>query len=886
VGFNETNNPILGEKDGLPAGNYKALRIQVSAIDWQAAWNFSNPSPCDGATSGPDSGTLDLSSKSWFYFKTADLGGNSVQHYQINTPTPHNAYAGDADHPLVLPAPITIAKDDTTTVNLVFGTDRTLGCNGVSAFARDTNSKDWTPQQDITGPATGLFGLRLFALDPVRNLIAVASSINNRVVFLDRSNPSGDTTPDVLSGPATILNNPSAVALYHDDTHSDGSGDEYIVANVNNNSLITYAATARDNQKPLRTITGSETGLNQPEGIALNLALGNRKDPGIVALDEIWVANSGNNSITAFARLEYGNALPLYTISGAASGLSSPCGIAIDNGQRLFVTNSGNNSVTVYDITDKNNISLASTLMGSNTTLNQPCGIAVDPVNKEVIVANTVNNTVTTFSDDSSDTQYYAFTPSATPNNVPPKPTRTITTTIKPVGVQLSGDQLWVSQSGPTAEMAALPTVMPVSSITSAANTQLDGNYNVVLYGVDLRQGVNGLGIQIPVIFADRGTINFDPQASPWPSFSLKLGTESKRQIIAAGCPTPDFQTKSGFYGVGANRRFYAFTQDRQGVIDGSFLPDGESFTGTFYAGNELFMIYGIKATGATSPYLTVNGAVNGGATLYAYTSYFNRILSPIPATSDDTFRNELDVGMLYSDPISFIGVTADANRFTIQNPMGDIGVPKSAGPQYVEKIAATQHPYVSHAGGLFENSDYGFAGMISGDSRTMAFMRDITAVGQDNCPLSIGIGLSVSQKPAHTYSIKDIKGTYFVSGFGDNYLKTTATPQYFSTSGTVSFDGAGGVTIALVDNKQGDLSTNDGTFTYKVNVRNISSGAATTSDVIDIYRAADTINPYASAIIGPDGHTLIMYLNLAADKANGYGNNTRLLGFAVLQNP
>ena len=76
--------PIIGEKGGLATGDYKSIKLTSSKIDWHVDWNFSNPSPCDGATTGSTSGSLDLSATPTIYFKTADLGGNTLYHYQSN----------------------------------------------------------------------------------------------------------------------------------------------------------------------------------------------------------------------------------------------------------------------------------------------------------------------------------------------------------------------------------------------------------------------------------------------------------------------------------------------------------------------------------------------------------------------------------------------------------------------------------------------------------------------------------------------------------------------------------------------------------------------------------------------------------------------------------
>ena len=896
--FDETSTPpTLGEKDGLTAGPYKALRVTLSKIDWSANWGFANPSPCDGATTGSDKETVDLSKTPVFYFKTAELGGNTPVHYQANPLLPGSGYAGDAEHPFLLPAPIQILKDETTTVNLLFNTDRTLGCNRVSIFNR-TDSGSVTPQPEIFGPDTKLYWAGSLAYNPLRDQIAVTNSFNSSVVFFDRDAVHNGVGPQhlpdvapirVLAGPGTILNNPAGIAFYCATANgscdqSQASGNQYIITNSNNNSITTYDAAAADNTTPIRTIpertiTGFETGLNQPSGVALNL-----DQSGVEANDEILVANSGNNSITGYTRTDFGNSLALRTIQGDATGLSRPCGIAVDDqNNEIFVTNSGNDSITVYDLytadvppkITSGNIPYKRIISGAATGLSSPCGIYIyhDPSlanpQDEIVVANTGNDSITTFSRD------------ANGNVAPIIPA--ITSVHKPVGVQLVGDELWVTQTGGQPTMALMPAITPVVTTTGSSNGKLSGDYNIVLYGVDMSRGVSGLGIKIPVMFSGRGTAHFDAQAAPWPRFSLKLNTDLKRMVMDAGCESPDFQTKNGFYGMSANQHFYAFTQDRSGVIDGSFESAGQNFTGTFANGNQIFVIYGGKSTGTNAPHLSSDGTGTGAATQYIYTSYYNTltpVVRPIVDVSNpDALKIELDVGGLNADASSFLGITADSNVVYVTNPIGEMGsYPSTATPRFRGLATALQRAYSTHAGGLFENSAYGMAGLISGNSRMLAFMRDITKVDTDNCPLSFGMGLGLSQSPAKTHTAKDIKGTYFVSGFGDNFVSLNSRPQYFTSSGTITFDGVGGASMALIDNTEGELTNNNGTLTYKVAPRTI---ATITTDVIDIYSSASTTNPYASAIISQDGHTLIFYRNLAVDRA---ATNTRFLGFAILQ--
>ncbi|MEJ2574815.1 MAG: hypothetical protein P8164_14720, partial [Gammaproteobacteria bacterium] len=481
--------PTVPAADGITAGKYKSLRVTLDHLDWNATWGFSNVSPCDGAASGTTSGSLNLSAQPTYYFKTTDLGGNTAQYYLANPPL--TGYIGDADHPLALATPIQIVKNETTTLNLMINADRTLGCSRLSKYSYDTNTSTWAYSAKIDGTDTGLLGTGMFAVDTLRNEIAVASGGNSSVRIFDRGSPTASPTGTplrIFSGPATLLNNPVGLALYHDAATPDGSGDQYIVANKDNNSIVTYSTSASDNAAPVRTITGSlvdKTGtrLDQPSGIALyHSTMSNQ--------DEILVANSGNDTITAYTRTDFDNTDPLWTINETARGFTqaTPCGIAVDQtNEKAFVTNSSDNSIAVYNIADEANITVESVLRDpSNVTLSKPCGIAVDDTNKTVIVASTgSSNSVSVFDNDSASSNYaFGTSDATTPNYVAPTPTtgyvapiQTIsdsdTSLVNPMGVQVAGNELWVSDRGNNAEMLAMPTIMPVVSNAAVANANL-----------------------------------------------------------------------------------------------------------------------------------------------------------------------------------------------------------------------------------------------------------------------------------------------------------------------------------------------------------------------------------------------------------------------------
>jgi DNA-binding beta-propeller fold protein YncE len=117
------------------------------------------------------------------------------------------------------------------------------------------------------------------------------------------------------------------------------------------------------------------------------------------AQDEIFVTNSNSNSVTVYAGGANGNVAPLRILSGNATGLSSPSGIAVDrvNNEIVVVNKTSPYSVTVYPRRANGNVSPLRTITGALTNLSDPRGVAVDPVNNELAVANRAGFSVTVF---------------------------------------------------------------------------------------------------------------------------------------------------------------------------------------------------------------------------------------------------------------------------------------------------------------------------------------------------------------------------------------------------------------------------------------------------------------------------------------------------------
>lgn len=148
-------------------------------------------------------------------------------------------------------------------------------------------------------------------------------------------------------------------------------------------SIAVYADTAAGNSKPLRVIQGPDTGLAWPSGIDVD-----------VEGNEIIVANNGDDSILFFQRTARGNAPPLRAIKGNRTGLNRPMAVAIDKkNQELWVANFGDHSAVIFDLRAKGNVKpkrvLRNAPKGTPTSgFGNPITIAYDSKRDELLVPN------------------------------------------------------------------------------------------------------------------------------------------------------------------------------------------------------------------------------------------------------------------------------------------------------------------------------------------------------------------------------------------------------------------------------------------------------------------------------------------------------------------
>jgi hypothetical protein len=239
------------------------------------------------------------------------------------------------------------------------------GGDTVTVYARTANG-NMAPIRTISGGATGLSTPRGLAVDTVNSELAVANSLNPPSITVYALTANGNVAPlRTISGAATGLT-VETVGLAVDTVNNEF----FVTIGASSGpSVLVFSRTANGNVAPLRTISGAATGLVVPYGVAVD-----------TVNNEVAVANLSGSSVTVYARTANGNVAPLRTISGAATGLSGPIGLAVDTvNNELAVVNNiiGNSSVTVYTRTANGNVAPLRTLQGAATGFNIPIFVGI-----------------------------------------------------------------------------------------------------------------------------------------------------------------------------------------------------------------------------------------------------------------------------------------------------------------------------------------------------------------------------------------------------------------------------------------------------------------------------------------------------------------------------
>ena len=209
------------------------------------------------------------------------------------------------------------------------------------AFAPGANG-NVAPTASFTASIQSPTGI---AVDATGRAYVVAYSVSGTEILSYAYGASGNATPSTI-----LTTDPNGWGLAIDPV----SGD-LVATDANNNIVEYFAPGANGSASPVKTITGTNTGLNLPYQVAFD------------GSNNIYVVNgNGFGSVVEYAAGASGNATPIATIAGNATGLDGPEAIAVDSMGRIYVGNSATNTITVYPPGSTGNVVPSAVIQGSS----------------------------------------------------------------------------------------------------------------------------------------------------------------------------------------------------------------------------------------------------------------------------------------------------------------------------------------------------------------------------------------------------------------------------------------------------------------------------------------------------------------------------------------
>jgi len=257
------------------------------------------------------------------------------------------------------------------------------------------------PQARFTEPKRVISGTNTYAemmcgvyIDPKTLDIYVLNGDTQNWMPVFGTDARGNATPKRL---LEVPGHPFQMAVHEE-------RQEIFMSIQSQNSVEVYRKQASGQEKPLRTIEGSDTELKDPHGIALD-----------TKNNLIFVSNFGNAhvrgtggsasygrfdppSISVYPLLASGNIKPLRVIQGPATQMNWPAHMVFhEERQELFVANDADNSVLVFRASDQGNAAPLRMIKGPKTGIKHPPGLAVDTKLGELYVASIGTPSVTVF---------------------------------------------------------------------------------------------------------------------------------------------------------------------------------------------------------------------------------------------------------------------------------------------------------------------------------------------------------------------------------------------------------------------------------------------------------------------------------------------------------
>jgi DNA-binding beta-propeller fold protein YncE len=243
------------------------------------------------------------------------------------------------------------------------------------------------------------------ALSPSRNEIAVSIELQSAIVIYRREAIGLEAPLRYVRGGQTGMADPHGVSWDEKNAEiavanhgnfrgllkNTGMGCQQVAAaNVPYEggrfqppSITYYAATAKGDEKPLRTIQGTRTQLDWPMGIDVD-----------ATHDEVAVANNGDSSVLIFRRTATGDVTPLRVLRGPRTGINRPMGVSIDTrNNEIWVANFGDHTALAFARDAAGNAApkriIRSAPAGTPSSgFGNPMAVAYDSKREEILVPN------------------------------------------------------------------------------------------------------------------------------------------------------------------------------------------------------------------------------------------------------------------------------------------------------------------------------------------------------------------------------------------------------------------------------------------------------------------------------------------------------------------
>jgi DNA-binding beta-propeller fold protein YncE len=291
--------------------------------------------------------------------------------------------------------------------NIVAVTDENLF--SLRTYDRDLLTNDVAdPRTVITGNKSRVDFVCGVAVDPINKELYAINNDTAADMVVFKYDASGNVPASRTLRPAPVSTWGVALDLKH---------DEVAVTVEQINKVLVYRRLAQGDEKPLRIIQGTNTGLADPHGIYVDaendeivvanhdsyheeslsqeqsttvqaeLARGNATLS--VPIERIQPRASNGKfvepSITIYSRTAKDNTAPIRVIRGPKTEISLPMKVYVDTvHNELFVANSGSNSILVFNRTANGDVAPIRKIQGDATKLRKPVGLYVDTKNDEV----------------------------------------------------------------------------------------------------------------------------------------------------------------------------------------------------------------------------------------------------------------------------------------------------------------------------------------------------------------------------------------------------------------------------------------------------------------------------------------------------------------------